>query len=98
MINILVFGDSNSWGYTDEDQGNRYNNRWPIIMSKKLNNLGIKSYIHEDCLPGRTTNISDPIDGDHFNGASVFKASLLAHSPIDLVLVMLGTNDLKKKV
>ena len=98
MKNILVFGDSNSWGYTDEDQGNRYNNRWPIILSKKLNNLGITSYVHEDCLPGRTTNISDPIDGDHFNGASVFKASLLARSPIDLILVMLGTNDLKKKV
>ena len=97
MKNILVFGDSNSWGYTDEDQGNRYNNRWPIILSKKLNNYGITSYVHEDCLPGRTTNISDPIDGEHFNGASVFKASLLAHSPIDLVLVMLGTNDLKKR-
>ena len=97
MINILVFGDSNSWGYTDKDQGKRYNNRWPIILSKKLNNLGIKSHIHEDCLPGRTTNISDPIDGDHFNGASVFKSTLLAHSPIDLILLMLGTNDLKKR-
>ena len=59
-----------------------------LLYVKKLNNLGITSYVHEDCLPGRTTNMGDPIDGDHLNGASVFKA--ISHSPIDLILVMLG--------
>ena len=51
--------------------------------------------IIEDCLPGRTTNIDDAQDGSHLNGAKVLMSSLLANSPIDLVIIMLGTNDLK---
>ena len=97
MKNFLVFGDSNSWGFTDEDEGQRYDKRWPIVFVEYLNEIGISSNLREDSLPGRTTNIDDGKDGIHLNGSSVFKSSLLANSPIDIVLIMLGTNDLKKR-
>ena len=97
MKNFLIFGDSNSWGFTDEDEGQRYDKRWPIVFINRLNKIGISSNLREDSLPGRTTNIDDGKDGIHLNGSSVFKSSLLANSPIDMVLIMLGTNDLKKR-
>ena len=65
MINILVFGDSNSWGYTDEDEGKRYDKRWPIELSNHLANARLNCSLKEDSLPGRTTNINDMQDGSH---------------------------------
>ena len=97
MINILVFGDSNSWGYTDEDEGKRYDKRWPIELSNNLANALLNCSVKEDSLPGRTTNVNDMQDGSHLNGASIFKSCLLSHSPLDLIIIMLGTNDLKKR-
>ena len=88
MINILVFGDSNSWGFIDEDEGQRYNKRWPLILADYLNQSGLSCNLHEDSLPGRTTNVNDERDGIHLNGLSVFKSCLLAHSPIDMILLI----------
>ena len=65
LKNILIFGDSNSWGYVDEDNGKRYESRWPIIFESNLNKVGIDCKIIEDALPGRTTNIDDGEDGKH---------------------------------
>ena len=73
MKRILVFGDSNSWGYTDEDNGQRYEKRWPVSLNHELIQNGFNTEIIEDCLPGRTTNIDDPQDGIHLNGAKVLK-------------------------
>ena len=95
MKRVLVFGDSNSWGYTDQDNGHRYKKRWPVFLKQELIQKGFDIEILEDCLPGRTTNIDDYQDGVHLNGANVLKSSILSHSPIDLVIIMLGTNDLK---
>ena len=67
MINILVFGDSNSWGYTDEDEGKRYDKRWPVELSVHLANARLNCFIKEDSLPGRTTNVNDMQDGSHLN-------------------------------
>ena len=97
MINILVFGDSNSWGYTDEDEGKRYYKRWPVELSNHLANARLNCSVKEDSLPGRTTNVNDMVDGSHLNGASVFKSCLLSHSPLDFIIIMLGTNDLKRR-
>ena len=97
MKNLLVFGDSNSWGFTDKGEGQRYDKRWPIVFVDYLNEIGISCNLKEDSLPGRTTDIDDERDGNHLNGSRVFKSSLLAHSPIDMVLIMLGTNDLKER-
>ena len=49
----------------------------------------------EECLPGRTTNLDDPQEGAEFNGATPLRAILLSHQPVDHLLIMLGTNDLK---
>ena len=95
MKRVLIFGDSNSWGYTDQDNGHRYEKRWPVLLNQELIQKGFNIEILEDCLPGRTTNIDDLQDGTHLNGAKVLKSSLLSHSPIDFVLILLGTNDLK---
>ena len=95
MKRVLVFGDSNSWGYTDQDNGRRYEKRWPVLLKQELIQKGFNIEILEDCLPGRTTNIDDLQDGTHLNGAKVLKSSLLSHSPIDFVIILLGTNDLK---
>ena len=97
MKRIFVFGDSNSWGYTDEDDGHRFEERWPISLKTFLSEMDLNVEIIEDCLPGRTTNIDDAQDGSHLNGAKVLMSSLLANSPIDLVIIMLGTNDLKMR-
>ena len=96
MFKILIFGDSNSWGYVDEDNGKKFDKRWSIIFSSQLKVLGIENTVNEDCLPGRTTDIDDLNQDIHINGAKIFKSSILANSPLDLILVMLGTNDLKK--
>ena len=53
-----------------------------ILLSQDLIQKGFNTEIIEDCLPGRTTNIDDPKDGIHLNGAKVLKSSLLSHSPI----------------
>jgi lysophospholipase L1-like esterase len=47
--------------------------------------------------PGRTTVHDDPVEGAHRNGLTVLPAMLESHRPIDVVLIMLGTNDLKER-
>lgn len=51
----------------------------------------------EEGLPGRTTVHPDPIEGAHKNGLAILPAILETHRPIDLVVLMLGTNDLKQR-
>ena len=51
----------------------------------------------EEGLPGRTTVHDDPIEGAHRNGLTVLPAILESHRPIDVVILMLGTNDLKQR-
>ena len=51
----------------------------------------------EECLPGRTTNVDDPQEGAWCNGLTPFEAILLSQQPLDRILIMLGTNDLKHR-
>jgi lysophospholipase L1-like esterase len=51
----------------------------------------------EEGLPGRTTVHDDPIEGAYRNGLAVLPAILESHRPIDVVILMLGTNDLKQR-
>jgi lysophospholipase L1-like esterase len=51
----------------------------------------------EEGLSGRTTVWNDPIEGDHKNGRTYLMPCLESHSPVDLVALMLGTNDLKAR-
>ena len=96
-MNIFVYGDSNSWGYLDDGTGLRYEQRWPEVMKQHLNHFGAY-FVIQDCLPGRTVANNDPENGSHLNGRATLLASILAHSPIDHVLLMLGTNSFKKRM
>ena len=92
---ILCYGDSNTWGF-DPESGERFPEevRWPGVLRTKLGN---EYRVIEEGLSGRTTVWDDPIEGVHKNGRTYLRPCLESHSPIDLVTLMLGTNDLKKR-
>lgn len=96
MIRILCYGDSNTWGYIS-GVGGRYdeNIRWPKSLQKLL---GSKYEVIEDGLRGR--NVGHDFDfypRGNLNGAKTFPQAVLAHDPIDFVIIMLGTNDLDER-
>ena len=97
-MRIAVYGDSNSWGFLDDGQGLRYDRRWPIVMAEALGQQISKDItLVEECLPGRTTAYPDPQEGPEYNGLPFLKPALLSHAPLDMVLIMLGTNDMKQR-
>ena len=95
MKHILCFGDSNTWGYSPQD-GSRFpiDVRWTGILQKAL---GGDYCIIEEGLNGRTTFINEEgEDARPFRSGSDFFPTLLeSHRPLDFVIIMLGTNDLK---
>lgn len=96
MRNILCYGDSNTWGYNPVENGKRhiYENRWTTIVQKKL---GDNYLIIPEGLNGRTTVWDDPIKG-FVNGKEYILPCIESHKPLDLVIIMLGTNDLKARL
>ena len=95
---ILIYGDSNSWGYLDDGSGIRSADAWPHIMAQRLHDdAKIDCHIIEEVLPGRTSAYPDPQEGPEFNGLPYLRPALLSAAPIDMVLIMLGTNDYKAR-
>jgi len=94
MKTVLCYGDSNTWGY-DPSTKSRFalDARWTGILAK---NLGPEFRVIEEGLNGRTTVWDDPIEG-HKNGQTYLHPCLTSHKPIDMVVLMLGTNDLKTR-
>lgn len=94
MKNILCYGDSNTHGFNPAGQ-NRYpyDVRWTGVLAREL---GPDFRVIEEGLNGRTTVWVDPIDEDRY-GKGYLRPCLLSHAPIDLVVLMLGTNDLKRR-
>ena len=92
MHNILCFGDSNTWGYMP-NSGERFNEdtRWPALAQSMLGN---EYKIHEAGLNGRTIQ-TDQTDKPFRNGSQYLGLYLESCRPLDLVIIMLGTNDLK---
>ena len=93
MINIFCFGDSNTWGYSPVD-GTRFppDVRWTGVLQKSL---GRNDYnIIEEGLNGRTTFINED-ERPLRSGSELLPIILESHRPLDLVVIMLGTNDLK---
>ena len=99
MKNILCFGDSNTWGYDPSTQ-TRFSKdiRWTGVLQQLL---GSNYNIIEEGLNGRTTNVNEKQDHGlgyfrPFRSAMDLLSVLIeTNSPLDLIVVMLGTNDLK---
>ena len=91
---ILCFGDSNTWGYMVT--GGRFPEevRWPMRLQALL---GDDYTVIEEGFNGRTTVFEDPVEGGHKSGLTYLPPCVMSHSPLDLVIIMLGTNDLKKR-
>lgn len=96
---ILFYGDSNTHGtkpMSNFGKSERFNEseRWTGILRK---NLKDHYFIIEEGLPARTTVHDDPIEGIHKNGFAYLRPCLESHLPIDIIVLMLGTNDLKTR-
>jgi len=92
IVEVLCFGDSLTWGWNPVDRGRYpFEKRWTGILQKEL---GINFNVIEEGLNGRTTIWDDPIEGEK-NGKKYLIPCLESHQPLDLVIIMLGTNDLK---
>lgn len=93
MKTILCYGDSNTWGYNPDGTG-RYPRhiRWTSVLQKEL---GEDYDVISEGLNGRTTVWDDPVRGEYRNGKKYLLPCLHTHKPIDLVILFLGSNDLK---
>jgi lysophospholipase L1-like esterase len=93
MKSILCYGDSNTWGFIPGSDFERhpYHRRWPGVMAGLL---GADYLVIEAGLSGRTTAYDDPTFLDR-NGRVHLPSVLDTHTPVDLVIIMLGTNDAK---
>ena len=89
---ILCFGDSNTHGYNPND-GTRwpYNVRWTGLLQKEL---GDGFHVIEEGLGGRTSVFDDPLEPGR-KGIKDVSMLIETHKPLDLVVIMLGTNDTK---
>ena len=97
MAVILCIGDSNTHGTRPMptlDGAGRFGHeaRWPSVMS---HDLGAGFEVINEGHPGRTTVLDDPTTGEFRNGLRVLPALLESHKPLDMVILKLGTNDLK---
>lgn len=96
MKTILCYGDSNTWGFNPEAAGQplcRFdrNTRWTGLLQKRL---GTEYHIVEEGLAGRTTMFDDPSSPGR-NGLTWLLPCMQSHQPVDLLVMMLGTNDTK---
>lgn len=91
---VVCYGDSNTWG-ADPSGAGRFpaDVRWTGVLQ---NALGSAYKVIEEGLNGRTTNIEDTIEEDR-NGRKQLPPTLESHRPFDLMIIMLGTNDLKQR-
>ena len=97
---IICLGDSNTHGYCADpmdcaDGGIRFNEdeRWTCLLQKKL---GEDALVIEEGLSGRTTCFDDPIH-EGLNALDYIYPCLKSHETVDLLVIMLGTNDTKDR-
>ena len=92
MKTILCYGDSNTWGYIPGLAGRyKYHQRWPNIFQAKLSK---EVQVITEALNGRTTVLDEP-EREGRNGKTMLLPLIESHMPLDLIIIMLGTNDLK---
>ena len=97
---IVCLGDSNTHGYCADptdcaDGGNRFNEeeRWTCLLQKAL---GEDYLVLEEGLGGRTSVFADPLH-EGMDALNVAYPLLMSHEPVDLLIIMLGTNDTKER-
>lgn len=98
---IICLGDSNTHGYCADpsdcaDHGDRFNEseRWTCLLQEKL---GSRYLVLEEGLSGRTTVFPDPLH-ESMPALDVAYPILMSHEPVDLLVIMLGTNDTKERL
>lgn len=93
MKHILCYGDSNTHGFIP--WGGRYDDktRWTCLLADLL---GPEYRIIDEGLNGRTSSFDDPLES-YRNGLSYLVPCLQTHLPVDLTILMLGSNDLKQR-
>ncbi|MGC5198594.1 GDSL-type esterase/lipase family protein, partial [Aphanothece microscopica] len=99
MPHLLAFGDSNTHGTPPIRVRGVYERfgadvRWPTRAAAAL---GPGWTLAEEGLPGRTAQWDDPVMGAHMNGQTGLKIALQSHGPLDVMTLMLGTNDVKMR-
>ncbi|MBO6638426.1 MAG: arylesterase [Roseitalea sp.] len=98
MKTIVCYGDSNTWGLkpynhlAEAPERFAKPERWPTVLSE---HLGAGVDVIAEGLSGRTTVFDDVIEGVFRNGSRGILCAVETHSPIDLLIIMLGTNDFK---
>lgn len=93
MKSILAFGDSLTWGFqAGTFLRHAFEDRWPNVLA---GGLGGRCHVIEEGMNGRTTVFPDPTCEAERNGAVALPILLESHHPLDLVIIMLGTNDIK---
>ena len=96
MKTVLCYGDSLTWGYDAETLGRHApEDRWPSVLQKAL---GPDVQVIVEGLNGRTTAYDDHLADCDRNGARILPTILHSHDPIDLVIIMLGVNDMKPAI
>ncbi|MBN9066160.1 MAG: arylesterase, partial [Rhizobiales bacterium] len=93
MKTVLCYGDSLTWGFSPDGSGRHaYEDRWPSVLQT---GLGDAVLIIPEGLNGRTTIFDDYAAGADRNGARILPTILMTHVPLDLIVLMLGSNDMK---
>jgi lysophospholipase L1-like esterase len=93
MKQILVYGDSLTWGIIPNTRERLpFGKRWPQVLERELTGGGLAVRVIEDCLNGRRTVWDDPFKAGR-NGLQGLEQRIEVNSPLGLVILMLGTND-----
>jgi lysophospholipase L1-like esterase len=93
MKQILVYADSLTWGIIPNTRERLpFGERWPGVLENALDAAGLRVRVIEDCLNGRRTVWDDPFKPGR-NGLQGLAQRIEIHSPLALVMLMLGTND-----
>lgn len=94
MKTVLCYGDSITWGTdpTNDGQRHAYADRWPNVLAA---GLGAGFDVISEGMGGRTTAFDDHLADCDRNGARLLPSALQSHRPVHLVILMLGTNDMK---
>lgn len=97
MTTILAYGDSLTWGSDPTRGGARHpaSHRWPEVLQREL---GTGFTVISEGLRGRTTAYDEHCADCDRNGVRFLPTALYTHAPLDLVILALGSNDLKPAV